>query len=229
MTNRDEIIAKIKKCLALGRSANEHEAAIALRQAQKLMAQHGIEHADVADSEISESLGKSSAGRRPAAYETRLAIAVSRAFSCEEIFKAWTGWMFIGAGAAPEIAGYAFEVLYRQLKRARTTHIKTRLWRCGTANKTRRADLYCDGWVSTAVRQLQNVAVNPETEAAIAGYIGRRYVLNDLSPRNRAEGRNLTQRDLGDWSAGRNAGCNAELNRGVAGAAQPALSSPKGA
>ena len=32
--NRDDALKKIKKCLALGRSANEHEAAAAMRQAQ---------------------------------------------------------------------------------------------------------------------------------------------------------------------------------------------------
>lgn len=36
-TERDKIIAKVKKCLALAKSSNEHEAATALRQAQKLM------------------------------------------------------------------------------------------------------------------------------------------------------------------------------------------------
>ena len=35
--NRDDALKKIKKCLALSRSANEHEAAAALRQAQALM------------------------------------------------------------------------------------------------------------------------------------------------------------------------------------------------
>ena len=33
-TERDKIIAKVKKCLALAKSSNEHEAATALRQAQ---------------------------------------------------------------------------------------------------------------------------------------------------------------------------------------------------
>ena len=38
----DKILDKIKKCLVLASSANEHEAAAALRQAQKLMEAHGI-------------------------------------------------------------------------------------------------------------------------------------------------------------------------------------------
>ncbi len=44
---RDKALAKIKKCLALGRSTNPHEAAAAMRQAQKLMAEHGLNDTDV--------------------------------------------------------------------------------------------------------------------------------------------------------------------------------------
>ncbi|MDO8931544.1 MAG: DUF2786 domain-containing protein [Rhodocyclaceae bacterium] len=221
MANQDDIIAKIKKCLALSRSSNEHEAAAALRQAQKLMEAHGIDEGAIADSEISESLGRSGAGARPPKYETALALAITGAFGCEEIFKPWSGWLFIGAGPAPEIAQYAFEVLYRQVKRARAAHIKVRLSRCGSVNKTRRADIYCDGWVSTAVRQLQALAVGQEQQAKIAGYIERRYEIETFTSRDRQKGRNLSERDLGDWAAGRDAGHKAELNRGVSGHAAP--------
>jgi hypothetical protein len=40
--DREKAIDRIKKCLALSKSSNEHEAAAALRQAQKLMLAHGI-------------------------------------------------------------------------------------------------------------------------------------------------------------------------------------------
>ena len=40
--DKNKAIEKIKKCLALGKSANEHEAAQALKQAQALMREYGI-------------------------------------------------------------------------------------------------------------------------------------------------------------------------------------------
>lgn len=46
--DRDRILAKIQKCLNLSKSANEHEAAAALRQAQKMMAAHGLSEEDLA-------------------------------------------------------------------------------------------------------------------------------------------------------------------------------------
>lgn len=45
--DRERILDKIRKCLALSKSANEYEAATALRQAQKLMAMHDLSHEDV--------------------------------------------------------------------------------------------------------------------------------------------------------------------------------------
>ncbi len=42
-----KIFEKIQKCLNLGTSTNSHEAAAALRQAQKLMSMHGISEADL--------------------------------------------------------------------------------------------------------------------------------------------------------------------------------------
>ncbi|MFC0020178.1 DUF2786 domain-containing protein [Neisseria gonorrhoeae] len=40
--DKEKVLDKIKKCLALGRSANEHEAAQALRQAQALMEKYKV-------------------------------------------------------------------------------------------------------------------------------------------------------------------------------------------
>lgn len=42
MSERNKVLDKIRKCLALSTSSNEHEAAAALRQARKLMDAHGI-------------------------------------------------------------------------------------------------------------------------------------------------------------------------------------------
>lgn len=45
--NKSQAIEKIKKCLRLSKSANEHEAAQALKQAQILMQKFGITDIDV--------------------------------------------------------------------------------------------------------------------------------------------------------------------------------------
>lgn len=118
----DKILDKIKKCLALASSANEHEAAAALRQAQKLMEQHGLTDQDVLASQASEAGAKAGAVTKPAQWEATLAARIANAFGCELVFsrRTWTTaeWRFIGAGSAPEVATYAYQVLLRQAPRS---------------------------------------------------------------------------------------------------------------
>lgn len=53
--HRAKILSRIRKCLALAQSSEPHEAAAALRQAQKLMAQHGIDAVDIELSAVVEA------------------------------------------------------------------------------------------------------------------------------------------------------------------------------
>lgn len=155
---REEAILKIKKCLALAKSANENEAAIALRQAQSLMREYQIDP-DLLD--IVEASCDSNVKKTPQAWEAALVAAIAKSMQCRLIFSSGNSffgtkanWTFIGADPAPEIASYAFDVLYRQVNRARKTFIETGLKRVTVKkNKVRRADLFCEGWVES-VQQL---------------------------------------------------------------------------
>ena len=51
--DKEKVLDKIKKCLALGQSANEHEAAQALKQAQALMEKYEVNAVDIALSRVS--------------------------------------------------------------------------------------------------------------------------------------------------------------------------------
>lgn len=44
---RAKVLGKIQKCLALGKSPNEHEAASAMRQAAKMMERHGVTEKEI--------------------------------------------------------------------------------------------------------------------------------------------------------------------------------------
>lgn len=219
---KSEIIAKIQKCLALSKSSNAYEAAAALRQARKLMEAHGISDPDILAAEVDESMAKAGALNRPARWETALASKIGDAFACEVLFRAGLGkWCFIGAGIAPEIARYAFEVLIRQAKRSRSEYIKTKLARCKGATKTRRADLYSEGWVRAAGGTVDAFSGANKPATAIAAYMAKNYpTARDLTPQNRNAGRGLSDRALADYRHGRHAGKDARLHHGVAGAEQ---------
>lgn len=220
---KPEIIAKIKKCLALSKSSNEHEAAAALRQARKLMEAHGISDTDVLAAEAEEHRAKSGANSRPSLWETQLASKIADAFACQLIFRGgWDGeWAFIGCGVSPEIAQYAFTVLRRQAKRAREEYIKAKLKRCKVAIKTRRADLFSEGWVRSVSGAIAAFSCTEQQTAAIEAYVDKNYpALRDVNTRSRNAGRGLRDHELDDYHSGHRSGKDARLHHGVSGAGQ---------
>jgi hypothetical protein len=217
MNDREKILARIKKCLALSRSSNEHEAAIALRQAQALMREHGISDSDVAASYASETRGRSGASRTPVDWETGLAQTVAKTIGCEVIFcssREKGSWIFIGCNSADQICEYAFAVLHRQLKRARSEYIKKHLRRCSAARKTRRADLYCEGWVVSVASKVEPLRISETERAAIAAYAGR-YLTHEMKPLCRNE--SIKGAAVDDWLRGRRDGNDIDLRRPIAG------------
>lgn len=221
--DRKTIIAKIRKCLALAGSANEHEAAAALRQAQKLMELHRVSDTDVLAAEAAEANARSGAGSTPANWEGGLASMVSRTFGCKHFFKEGRPlghWVFVGTGANAEIAQYAFEVLLRQLKKARAAFVKSECKRLVKASRLRRADLFCTSWVIAASVKVQDLVCEEREVAAIDAYVGQHYpTLHRLVCNDRNQGRNLREKDLSAVTAGMSAGLQAQLHRGVDGSA----------
>ena len=166
------MLEKIKKCLALGESANEHEAAQAIRQAQILMEKYGISEMDVELSAVSEK-GVGCAATLPNWHQ----VLISR---CAKAFgvgcymnREWglAEARFFGIGIKPELAAYAYEVLLRQLKKERREYIKTELKAVRLPrNKTARADQFCTGWVYAISRKVQEFAAEPAEEEVLARY-----------------------------------------------------------
>lgn len=170
--DKQKVLEKIKKCLALGESANEHEAAQAIRQAQILMKKYGISEMDVELSAVSEK-GVGCAATLPNWHQ----VLISR---CAKAFgvgcymnREWglAEARFFGIGIKPELAAYAYEVLLRQLKKERREYIKTELKAVRLPrNKTARADQFCTGWVYAISRKVQEFAAEPAEEEVLARY-----------------------------------------------------------
>lgn len=225
MNDRENIIAKIKKCLALSASSNEHEAETALRQARILMEAHNIDGLDIQAADAEARRAKSGAKSTPANWETMLAVKIGDAFGCKVLFTSgglWKNhgeWEFVGCGASPEIAHYAFTVLHRQAKRAREDHIKAKLKRCKVVTKTRRADLFNEGWVRSVIGTIAAFAGNEQQSVAIDAYMAKHHPsLRALKSRDRNDGRKLRDHEFDDYAAGSRSGKEAQLNRGVDGA-----------
>lgn len=228
--NKKAVIEKIKKCLALSKSANQHEAAAALRQAMAFMDKYKIDADDPELLGITEISILGSGSQKPTVFEAILANSIARLMDCKAILqsevigfdhnlrmKRQVSWTFIGFDPAPEIASYAFDVLYRQLKKARSTFISTSLKRVQIkANKVKRADLFCEGWVIEATKQVSNLNPNKEKMDQIQTYINQKHQIKngEATDRNTKTNTN-SDRYQNDLHAGRQAGKNAKLNNAM--------------
>lgn len=221
--DKKTVINKIRKCLALAASANEHEAAAALRQAQKLMELHRVSDSDMLAAGVGESKASAGAIKKPSNWEGALAAMIADAFACHLIFQNnWTAgkWVFVGVGANAEVADYAFSVLLRQVRKNRATFIKGECKRLIPTSKTRRADLFCLAWVRTAANKVHAFVGGDSDVAAINAYLLLHYPsLKKMEMRDRNEGRTLRVKDWDAVNAGSAAGRGVQLNRSVGGAA----------
>lgn len=89
---RDKALDKIRKCLALSKSANEHEAAAALRQAQKLMAMHGLSEDDLGSTEYLSVLvvcKDYEYGRRKPLIVSSVITVIKRSLGVEAVWEAY--------------------------------------------------------------------------------------------------------------------------------------------
>lgn len=225
---REEALKKIKKCLALGRSAEPGEAAAAMRQAQKLMAEHCVSERDLSLADVREVRTKSTSAAG-SLWGSRLTSMVADAFGCETFASITDGFnsagnfarersvVFVGLEAAPEIAAYAFDVLFRQCAKARLTHIGKQPRRCKPITKTARGDEFAKGWVFAVRSELENFAGVANKSPLLVEYVTQKYPdMKTSKPRDTAKRRKVE----GHINAGYEAGLQARIARGV-GASAP--------
>lgn len=205
------LLAKIRKCLALARSANEHEAAAALAKARQLMEEHGIDEAALELAEIEEATARASRNRRPPSWESILARTVCHALSVIQFIDSTGDRCFVGRSPRPEVATYAFVVLFRQLKAARADYVASQLRRCKPGRKRQRADVFCEGWASAVYCKIVELLPKPSEDEALHRYLAVQYPsLATVS----ARAANM-KRATGDYWNGHVAGRAVDLNVGV--------------
>lgn len=221
---RDQAIAKIKKCLALSKSSNPHEAAAGMRQAQKLMAEHAVSDGDALLSDVTEKACTTRTKSHPM-WETYLACLIANAFGCSHIWtseqrylpsfkiKTDTRVIFVGVGAAPEVAGYAWDVLSRQCANSRLEHLRAQPARCKPITLTARGDAFAKGWVLGVRNKVEQLAGTERNDLLIEQYKAARWPNSQkFDPKDRTVGRNVSNNDV---HQGIKAGQKARLDRGL--------------
>lgn len=221
----NKVLAKIKKLLALAKSGNEHEAANALRLAQKLMQEHRLSAQDVALAEVTKQEVKraNSADKQPL-WSTLLSHTISKAFGVTHILSysraIGATIIFIGPQDRVEIATYCYEVLAGQLVKARRTYLAKLNKRLKLTTKTNRADLFAEGWIS-AVRHKVEALVPTESEQQLIKLFTAKHYPKLVDAESRAA--ELKKRDVNAYHEGAAQGSHVRLNAGVNGSEQGKL------
>lgn len=174
----EKIIDKIKKLLALSKSDNPNEAALALQKAQALMQEHNITMGRISLSDITGAFIPSQFSiSRLKPFESDLVINIAKLFQCEVL---WMGaqsrkqggnpagkYHLIGPKSQIEIAEYTCVVFMRKLKKAREAHKKEiqamRPFFFPTkAELIARLDSFCLGWSYEVLSKVAQFAGNPD-------------------------------------------------------------------
>ncbi|MFT9016445.1 MAG: DUF2786 domain-containing protein [Acetobacter sp.] len=147
---KKKMMERLKRLLALSRSANEHEAAAALAKAQELMRELAVteDDLDLADYTMVECLIiVTKPGHRLPIYGGMLANVVEKAFGCKAIFSD-TAILWLGPKSKAEISAYSWSVLARLLNTKRAEYIFAAILQEGSpGRRAAKADTYCEGWV----------------------------------------------------------------------------------
>lgn len=228
MSDRNALVARVQKLLDRAKdSTNEHEASTALALAQKAMAEHRLTDRDLLAGSAEEVFTHTGAKLRVPSWEAALALGVGQAFGCDPVHHQRNSrpWSWIGTGPGPALAAYGFDVLYRQVVRARRQYIDRELRRVRkTSTKTQRADLYARGWVHTAIAQVTRQERTEADQQAVDAYLAYRYPdAGSLKPRDHTRGRQLREHEKRDLRAGQRDGRAAELRPGVGATPVPRL------
>ena len=212
---RDRILSRIRACLRLAGSPEPHEAAAALRQAQKWMRHYGLTREQVELSHASTAAGSSAL--TPRRWVAGLSQVVAGAFAVHPFYlRARCGEArveFIGRGDAATVAVYAYAALRRQIVRDRTRKLRE-MRRLKRSTRIRRAELYCEGWVAAVADRVREMAQGLPSGEEIDRYLAAHGQSTEpVATRSRR----VRRGDLAALIAGQSDGAQAVLHHGVSG------------
>ena len=207
----EQVLDKIKKCLALSKSSNEHEAGQAMKHAQALMKKHNINIASVEVNMTSVKVNK-----KPSRWIIYLASVVANATGTRVINSHMQEFQFFGVESNAEIAVYMFDVLKRQCTHVRKQYLKT-ISNYSTTTKNKYAESFCVGWVKSVSVLVDEFVNSEEDTKKIDAAINAKY--NNLRTAN---SRKKTVNAEAYYS-GVDSGKNAQLYHGMNGERQKLL------
>lgn len=222
--NNPKIIDKICKCLRLAESANPNEAASALRQAHRLMQKYRIGEDQIRAAGVAEAVIDSGLRYTPPFWAVALSNLVSEVFDCRVLISRRYGrapeFRFIGLEQTPQIAGYCFSVLNRQLEQARDNFV-TQLGLEEPTEQARRGEVFVQAWLIRVARTVAEFSARPASREKVDSYIREHY--GETGEQWYHDSLQTGDEDYADILSGMQAGERVSLLRSMACRLRPSL------
>jgi hypothetical protein len=158
---RQKALQKIAKCLELGNSSNIHEAAQAIRMAQRLMQKHGLDQADIEFIQMGTTSASVLLPTDPSQNILRVIRGINARFGVEAVLVNHKGLKrleFVGVAERAIFAAFAFDVLYREMNQQIGSFRQSF---SGGGHEcrvvARRVASFSSGWIEGALEKLPNL------------------------------------------------------------------------
>ena len=133
MKTREEVIELVRRCLALSKSTNEHEAALALAKAQQILFEHNLSMAEVQSADefskkvsgMSQSKLSVKGKRNHGHWKPQLIHRISRYNFCSIILSSWDDTVYlIGQPINIEVVSDMYNWIVEQLENMASEYCK---------------------------------------------------------------------------------------------------------
>ncbi len=170
---RMKLMEKIKKCLALSKSPEPHEAAAAMRQAQKMMERLGVTEDDVDGIQIEEVLIKTREGFGKCVFVAHLATLIRDTFGVAWVKLQNPGSAnrlnvsYFGQKGRVQLAEYTHRVVQRAVDAAWATHLERNPHHKGDGGKRQSFRM---GWLAAIKSQVTAMEITEREKNALDRY-----------------------------------------------------------
>lgn len=179
---KEKVLKRLRKILALSQSSEAGEAAAALHQARILMDKYGLEMADAHESAVQETeitASNAEVSRWEAELANVIAIAlgvgsiVSTCRPVRGLRRPKAKILFVAAAHKAELAKYAFTVLSKKMRTAMSQSFDLMLINAGVKPgalriSAKQRDIYAIAWCTAVAAKVKALA--PEVPKEVASY-----------------------------------------------------------
>ncbi|MFM2482331.1 DUF2786 domain-containing protein [Celerinatantimonas sp. YJH-8] len=213
---RQKALQKIAKCLELGHSTNIHEAAQAIRMAERLMRKHGLEQSDIDFIRMGTTSAKQLLPSQPSQNILRIIRGINSRFGVEAVLLDHKGLKrleFVGDAERAIFAGFAFDVLYREMHQ-QIGSFRNSFAGSGVSQHEvqRRVASFTAGWIEGALEKLPNL--NPGHSDSLDDYLDQQFKNLDRETFKAQIKKAMTQLTP-DFESGMKKGKKVSVNRPV--------------